>query len=121
MNFYFWIYCLLNISSDCFICDNWRRKSQVHSCLFSGYNNKIVVLSKSQLNSIENLISKALIDLEIGHEEFKTTVNEKEKYGRMEENIRMMKISDELGENNKSIRENRGKALKFLFKIFLHV
>ena len=29
---------------------------------------------------------------------------------KMEGNIRMMKSSDELGENNKSIKENRGKA-----------
>ena len=29
---------------------------------------------------------------------------------KMEENIRMVKSSDELGENNKSIKENRGKA-----------
>ena len=28
----------------------------------------------------------------------------------MKESIRMMKSSDELGDNNKSIRENRGDA-----------
>ena len=66
------------------------------------------MLAKSKLNSIETLISKALIDIEISHEEFKTIVNEKEKCERMKENIRMMKSSDELSENNKSIRENRG-------------
>ena len=43
-------------------------------------HNKIVMLAKSKLNSIETLISQALIDLDIRHEEFKTTVNEKEKY-----------------------------------------
>ena len=45
--------------------------------------NKIVVLAKSKLNSIETLISQVLIDLEISHEEFKIIVNEKEKYERM--------------------------------------
>ena len=40
-------------------------------------HNKIVVLAKSKLNSIETLIFQALIDLEISHEEFKTIVNEK--------------------------------------------
>ena len=36
------------------------------------------MLAKSKLNSIETLISQALIDLEIiSHEEFKTIVNEK--------------------------------------------
>ena len=48
-------------------------------------HNKIVMLAKSKLNSIETLISQALIDLEISHEEFKKIVNEKEKYERMKE------------------------------------
>ena len=34
------------------------------------------MLAKSKLNSIETLISQALIDLEISHEEVKTIVNE---------------------------------------------
>ena len=38
------------------------------------------MLAKSRLNSIETLMSQALIDLDISHEEFKTIVNEKEKY-----------------------------------------
>ena len=62
--------------------------------------------AKSKLNSTEILISQALIDLEIGHEDFKTVFNEKEKFERMKENIGMMNSSDELGEN-KSITENR--------------
>ena len=70
--------------------------------------NKIVMLAKSKLNSIETLTSQALIDLENSHEKFKTIVNQKVKYKRMKENISMMKSSDKLSENNKSIRENRG-------------
>ena len=35
------------------------------------------MLAKSKLNSTETLMSQALIDLEISHEEFRTTVNEK--------------------------------------------
>ena len=35
------------------------------------------MLGKSKLNSIESVISQALIDLEISHEEFKTIVKEK--------------------------------------------
>ena len=54
------------------------------------------MLAKSKLNSIANLISQALIDLKFSHEEFKI-VQKKE---RMKENTRMMKSSDELGENN---------------------
>ena len=41
------------------------------------------MLTKSKLNSIETLISQALIDLEISHEEFKTIDKEKEKYEKM--------------------------------------
>ena len=43
-------------------------------------HNKILVLAKSKLNSIETLISKARIDLEISHEEFVANVKEKGKY-----------------------------------------
>ena len=38
------------------------------------------MLAKSKLNSIETVISQTLTDLDISHEEFKTIVNEKEKY-----------------------------------------
>ena len=67
------------------------------------------MLAKRKLNSIETLISQSLIDLGISHEEFKTIVNEKEKYKRMKENIRIMKSSGEVG-GNKSIRENKRNA-----------
>ena len=68
-------------------------------------DDKIFMLAKNKLNSIETLISQALIDLQISHEEFKTIASEKEKYEKMKEGIRMMKSSDELNENNKSIRK----------------
>ena len=35
------------------------------------------MLAKSKLNSIESLISQALIDMDIGHEEFITILEEK--------------------------------------------
>ena len=40
---------------------------------------KILMLAKSKLNSIETLISQALIDMETSHEEFITILNEKDK------------------------------------------
>ena len=62
-------------------------------------HNKIVMLAKSKLNSIETLISQALIDPEISHEKFKTIVNGKEKYERMKENIRIRtKVLEEIEE-----------------------
>ena len=50
--------------------------------------DKIVMLAKSKFNSIETLISQALIDLEVSHEEFIAIVKEKEKYEKMKENLR---------------------------------
>ena len=49
---------------------------------------KILMLAKSKLNSIETLISQALIDMEISHEEFTTILNEKDKYEKMKDNLR---------------------------------
>ena len=51
-------------------------------------------------------MSQALIDLDITHEEFKTIVNEKEKYDQMKENIKNTKSKYELRENNKENSEN---------------
>ena len=46
------------------------------------------MLAKSKLNSIETLISQALIDMDISHEEFITILKEKDKYEKMKENLR---------------------------------
>ena len=48
------------------------------------------MLAKNELNNIETLISQALTDSEISHKEFKVIVDEKEEYGKMKENVRMM-------------------------------
>ena len=41
-----------------------------------------------KLNSIETLISQALIDMEINLEEFVTILKEKDKYEKIKENLR---------------------------------
>ena len=46
------------------------------------------MLAKSKLSSIETLISQALVDMEISHEELVTILKEKDKYEKMEENLR---------------------------------
>ena len=51
-------------------------------------HDKIVMLAKSKLNSIETLVSQALIDMEISHEEFITILKEKDKYEKMRDNLR---------------------------------
>ena len=47
-------------------------------------HNKIVMLARSKLNSIESKISKALMDNEISHEDFETIINEEKKISRIE-------------------------------------
>ena len=51
-------------------------------------HDKIFMLAKSKLSSIETLVSQALIDMEISHEEFNAIIREKPKYERMKENMR---------------------------------
>ena len=55
-------------------------------------HNKIVMLARSKLNSIESKIFEALINNEITHEDFMTIVNEERNYLELKENIRMMNI-----------------------------
>ena len=46
-------------------------------------HDKILMLAKSKLNSIETLIFQALIDLDISHEEFIRILKEKDEYEKM--------------------------------------
>ena len=46
------------------------------------------MLAKSKLNSTETLISQALIDMDISHEEFMTVLKEKDRYEMMKDNLR---------------------------------
>ena len=45
-------------------------------------------MAKSKFNSIETLISQALIDTDISHKEFITILNEKDKYVKMKDNLK---------------------------------
>ena len=60
------------------------------------------MLSKSKLNSIEALVSRALVDMEINHEEFIAILTEKDKYERMKKNLR--NVSEKLEENQENMR-----------------
>ena len=46
------------------------------------------MLAKSKLNSIETLISQALNDMDISHEEYIAILKEKDKYEKMRDNFR---------------------------------
>ena len=49
-------------------------------------HDKILMLAKSKLNSIDTLISQALIDMDISHEV--TILKEKDRYEMMKDNLR---------------------------------
>ena len=51
-------------------------------------HDKILMLAKSKLNSIETLGSQALIDMEISHEEFIAIFKQKDKYEKMKEYVK---------------------------------
>ena len=51
-------------------------------------HDKIPMLAKSKLDSNETLVSQALIDMEISHEDFNAIIREKQKYERLKENVR---------------------------------
>ena len=54
-------------------------------------HNKIIMLARSKLNSIESKISEALINNQISHEDFMTIINEERNYRESKESIKMMK------------------------------
>ena len=69
-----------------------RKKKKKH--------NKIIALARSKLNIIETLISQALIDFEISHEEFSKIVYENNNYEQIRDNIRSVKSINDLDKEN---------------------
>ena len=58
-------------------------------------HNRIVMLARSKLNSIEGKISEALINNQISHEVFITIINEEKSYRELKESIKMMKSQED--------------------------
>ena len=56
------------------------------------------MLAKSELNSIETLISQSLNDMDISHKEFITILKEKDRYERMKDILK--------SENEKYVSNN---------------
>ena len=77
--------------------DITRKKRKKH--------DKILMLAKSKLNSIDTLISRTLIDMDISHEEFITNLTEKDRYKMMKENLR-----NKNGKSYEIIRSNSVKS-----------
>ena len=65
-----------------------RKKKKKH--------NKIIALARSKLNIIETLISQALTDFDISHEEFSKIIYEKNNYEQIRDNIKSAKSINDL-------------------------
>ena len=68
------------------------------------------MLVNSKLNNTETLVSQALIDIEISHEEFDTIKKEKKKYEKMKENVRNVNEKQEnmrLNSVNSKTKKNK--------------
>ena len=63
------------------------------------------MLAKSKVNSIDPLMSQALIDMEISHEEFITILKEKDRHEMIKENLK-----NKNGESYEIMRFNNVKA-----------
>ena len=62
------------------------------------------MLAKNKLNSIEILVSQALIDMKISHAELITILKEKDKYQKMKKNVRNLR--EKLEEKQENMRLN---------------
>ena len=69
-----------------------RKKKKKH--------NKIITLARNKLNITETLISQALIDFDISHEEFSKIIYEKNNYEQMKDNIRSATSINDLNKEN---------------------
>ena len=70
-----------------------RKKKKKH--------NKIIILARSKLNIIEALISLALTDFDISHEEFSKIICEKNNYEQIRDNIKSVKSINDLNKHVK--------------------
>ena len=66
------------------------------------------MLAKRKLNSIKTLVSQALIDMEISHEDFTTILKKKDKYEKMKESVR--NVIEKIEEKSKNMRLNSVNA-----------
>ena len=82
-------------------------------------HNKIITLAKSKLSDIETLLSSALNDSKISHEEFTSIITEKNIYENIKENIKNtiepteLPSIAELTAEPSSLERKRKKSTKF--------
>ena len=59
-------------------------------------HNKIIALAKNKLNTIDTLLSSALNDSEISHEEFSNIITEENIYKNIKKNIKELKAEQSI-------------------------
>lgn len=80
--------------------------------------NKIALIARGQINSIKNVISKALIEREISHEDFTSIISKAGNYHKQKESIKMMKNQRWNIENGILIKDGKKRELiKLLSKM----
>ena len=79
-------------------------------------HNKIVMLARSKLNSIESKISEALINNEIRHEDFIANINQEREYQKLKESIRMMNSQRSDTEKNNQIEDGKKAGIDEVIK-----
>ena len=79
-------------------------------------HDKILMLAKSKLNSIETLVSQALVGMKIIDEEFIMILKEKNEYEKMKENLKNV---GEKQENMRLSNENSGNNNHFVTHVWI--
>ena len=74
-------------------------------------HNKVIVLAKNKLNMVDTLLSSALNDSDISHEQFTNIINEANIYENIKENIKELTIEP--------ITKEKLTTLQKSFKILL--
>ena len=76
------------------------------------------MLAKDKINSIEILVSQALIDMEISREEFDTILKERDKFEKMKENFKNASENMRLNNVNTKIKIT---SLLIIFFAFVYI
>ena len=79
-------------------------------------HNKIIMLTRSKLNSIEGKVSEALRNSEISHEDFMVIINEEKNYRELKESIRMMNSQRSDSEKINLIEEGKKIGINDVIK-----
>ena len=79
-------------------------------------HNKIAMLARSKLNSIESKIFKALMGNEISQEDFETIINYEKTYRELKESVRIMNNHRSDAEKVSLIEEGKQRGINEVIK-----